>query len=124
LLQQAMQDAQLAQEHAAGELTVSRTALAEARDRGRTLAHELATARARRDTIVRRLAELDRLQESLRVETAREEALREDAAKAIDALGAERQAIEARLSDGEAQAARIAAELTAAEATSRQAEAE
>jgi chromosome segregation protein len=123
-LQQAMQAAQLAQEHAAADLAIRRTALAEARDRGRTLAHELATARARRDTVVRRLAELDRLQDSLRVETAREEALREDAAKAIDALGAERQAIEARLSDGEAQAARIAADLTTAEAASRQAEAE
>jgi len=123
-LQQAMQDAQLAQERGAAELTARRGALAETRDRGRTLAHELATARARRDTVVRRLAELDRLQESLRVETAREESLREDAAKAIAALGNERQGIESRLSDGEAQAARIASELTAAEAASRQAEAD
>ena len=122
-LQQGMQDAQLAQEHAAADLSARRSALAEARDRARSLAHELATARARRDTIVRRLAELDRLQESLRTETAREEALREDAAKAIGALATERQAIEGRLSDGEAQAARIAAELTDAEAASRQAEA-
>ena len=87
-------------------------------------AHELATARARRDTVVRRLAELDRLQESLRAETAREEALREDAAKAIEALAAERQSIEGRLADGESQAARVAADLTAAEASSRQAEAD
>jgi chromosome segregation protein len=123
-LQQAMQDAQLGQDRAASELAARRSALTDARDRGRTLAHELATARARRDTVVRRLAELDRLQDSLRTETAREEALREDAAKAIEALGAERQAIEARLADGESQAARIAAELTAAEATSRQAEAD
>ena len=123
-LQQAVQQAQLAQEQAATELASRRSSLAEARDRGRTLAHELATARALRDTIVRRLAELDRLQESLRAETAREEALREDAAKAIEALAAERQAIETRLADGEAQAARIAADLTAAEAASRQAEAD
>jgi chromosome segregation protein len=123
-LQQAMQDAQLAQERAASELTARRSALADARDRGRTLAHELATARARRDTVVRRLAELTRLQESLATETAREEALREDAAKAIAALGIEREAIEGRLSDGEAQATRIAADLTTAEATSRQAEAD
>ena len=123
-LQQAAQETQLAQDRAASDLAARRAALADARDRGRTLAHELATARARRDTVVRRLAELDRLQESLRTETAREEALREDAAQATEALGRERQAIEARLSDGEAQAARIAAELTAAEATSRQAEAD
>ena len=123
-LQESVQQAQLAQEHATAELAARRSALAEARDRGRTLAHELATARARRDTVVRRLAELDRLQESLRGEIAREEALREDASTAIMALAAERQAIETRLADGEAQAARIASELTAAEAVSRQAEAD
>jgi chromosome segregation protein len=123
-LQQAMQEAQLAQEQAASELAARRSALADARDRGRTLAHELATARARRDTVVRRLAELERLQESLKAETAREEALREDAAKAIAALDTERQQIATRLADGEAQAGRIAADLTAAEAVSRQAEAD
>ena len=123
-LQQAMQAAQLAQEQAASNLAGRRAALAEVRDRGRTLAHQLATARAHRDTVVRRLAELDRLEESLRVETAREDALREDASRAIGTLGTERDGIEARLSDGEAQAARVAAELTAAEATSRQAEAD
>ena len=123
-LQQAMQDSQLAQEQAASELAARRSALADARDRGRTLAHELATARARRDTVVRRLAELGRLEDALQVETAREEALREDAAKAIAALDSERQQIEARLADGEAQAGRIAADLTAAEAASRQAEAD
>jgi chromosome segregation protein len=123
-LQQAMQDAQLAQEQAAAELAARRSALADARDRGRSLAHELATARARRDTVVRRLAELDRLQEALKAETAREAALKEDAARAIAALDAERQAIDGRLSDGESQAARLAADLNAAEAASRQAEAE
>ena len=123
-LQQAMEQAQLAQDGAASELAARRSALADARDRGRTLAHELATARARRDTVVRRLAELGRLEEALRAETAREEALREDAAKAIAALDAEREAIEARLCNGETQAARVAADLTAAEAGSRQAEAD
>ena len=123
-LQQAMEQAQLAQERAASELAARRAALADARDRGRTLAHELATARARRDTVVRRLAELDRLQESLRTETAREQALGEDAARAIEGLDSERRGIEERLADGEAQAARIAAELTESEAASRQAEAD
>ena len=122
-LQQAMEEARLAQERAAAELTVRRSAVADARDSGRTLAHELAAGRARHDTVVRRLAELDRLQDSLATETAREQALREDAGKAIEALATERAAIEARLSDGEAQAARIAADLTAAEAKSREAEA-
>ena len=123
-LQRQVQQAQAAQDQATAELASRRSALADARDRARTLAHELATARARRDTVVRRLAELDRLQDSLGAETAREEALREDAAKAISALDAERAAIESRLADGETQAGRVAADLTAAEAISRRAEAD
>ena len=122
-LQDAMSRAQVAQEHAAAEVSKRRTATQEARDEGRNLAHQLATARARRDTVVRRLSELERLATALAAETAREEALRMDAATAVAALDAERKAIEARLADGEAGAARIAGELTAAEAVSREAEA-
>ena len=123
-LQTLMSEAQNQQEAAAVELGARRMALAEARDRGRSLAHELATARARRDTIVRRLAELDRLGTAQANETAREEALRDDATKAMAALDAERAAIAARLSDGEAQAARLAADVNRAEQVSRVAEAE
>ncbi|MEO7814066.1 MAG: chromosome segregation protein, partial [Sphingomicrobium sp.] len=122
-LQALMLEAQEQQEAAALELGVRRTALVEARDNGRTLAHELATARARRDTIVRRLAELERIEAAQASETAREEALRDDAARAIATLAAEREAIAARLSDGEAQAARLAADVNAAEIVSRGAEA-
>ena len=122
-LQDAMSRAQVAQEHAAAEVSQRRTATQEARDEGRNLAHQLATARARRDTVVRRLSELERLAMALAAETAREQALREDAATAAAALDLEREAIEARLADGEAGAARIASELTAAEAVSREAEA-
>ena len=122
-LQMLMGEAQGQQEAAAVELGARRMALAEARDRGQSLAHELATARARRDTIVRRLAELDRLDLAQASETAREEALRDDAAKAMDTLEAERAVIAARLSDGEAQAARLAADVNAAEIVSRAAEA-
>ena len=123
-LQQAMIDAQALQEMAAAGLADKRAALTEARDSARTLAHDLATARARRDTIVRRLAELDRLDTSLASETAREEALRDDAARAIALLDDEREAIAARLADGEAQAGRLATDLSASELTSRGAEAE
>ena len=56
-LQQAMQAAQSLQEQAAAALAERRDAAIAARDAGRTLAHELATARAKRDTVVRRLAE-------------------------------------------------------------------
>jgi len=123
-LQQAMTDAQRLQEVAAAGLAERRSALFDVRDRGRTLAHDLATARARRDTVVRRLAELDRLDAAQASETAREGALRDDAVRAIAALDAERTAIEARLSDGEAQAARLASDLNQAEQVSRATEAE
>jgi len=123
-LQALMASAEAHQEAAATELGARRTALIEARDSGRSLAHELATARARRDTVVRRLAELDRLEATQASETAREEALRDDAARAIATLEAEQAAIAMRLSDGEAQAARLAADVNAAEIVSRGAEAE
>ena len=87
-LQQAMQAAQSLQEQAAAALAERREAAVAARDAGRTLAHELATARAKRDTVVRRLAELERLAQALSAETAREVALKADAAKAIDTLDA------------------------------------
>ena len=122
-LQQAMQAAQGLQEATATELATRREAAIAARDAGRNLAHLLATARARRDTVVRRLAELERLGTSLATETAREAALKADAARATNTLEEERRAIEARLADGEAIAARIAGELTQAEAGSREAEA-
>jgi chromosome segregation protein len=122
-LQQEMHSAQALQEHAAAALAERREAAIAARDAGRTLAHELATARAKRDTVVRRLAELQRLAQALSAETAREVALKADAAKAVETLDQERRAIEERLADGETIAARIAAELTQAEAVSREAEA-
>jgi chromosome segregation protein len=122
-LYDAMTRAQVAQEHGAAEVALRRAATQEARDDGRNLAHDLATARARCDTVVRRLAELDRLAALLAAETAREQALREDAARAAAALEAETATIEERLADGEAGAARIAAELTAAETASRGVEA-
>ena len=122
-LQQAMQAAQALQVQAAAALAERRDAAIAARDAGRTLAHELATARAKRDTVVRRLAELDRLAQALSAETAREMALKADAAKAIETLDAERRAIEDRLADAETIAARIATELTQAETVSREAEA-
>ena len=122
-LQSAVRTAEALQQTAAAALTEKRELAVAARDAGRTLAHELATSRARLDTVTRRLAELERLKTSLASETAREAALKADAAKAMDALDTERTGIEARLADAEAIAARIASELTAAEGKSREAEA-
>ena len=122
-LQAAVKVAEALQETAAAALAEKRDAAVAARDAGRTLAHELATSRARLDTVNRRLAELGRLKTSLASETARETALKADAAKAMEALEAERMGIEARLADAETIAVRIASELTGAEAVSRDAEA-
>jgi chromosome segregation protein len=122
-LQAAMQTAQSLQEQATAALAERRDAAVAARDAGRTLAHELATARAKRDTVVRRLAELERLTQALSVETAREVALKADAARAVETLDEERRAIDGRLADAETIAARIASELTQAETASREAEA-
>jgi chromosome segregation protein len=122
-IQQKIAEAQAAHEEANEALTARRNALAELREQGHALAHQLATARARRDTVARRLGELDRLDESLKGDMAREDALKGDAARAIAQLDEERVAIEQRLEDSEAHAARIAAELSKAEAESREAEA-
>src|SRR4051794_2479177 len=122
-IHQAIADAQAAHERATQELATRRNAVADLRERGHALAHQLAAARARRDTVSRRLAELDRLDAALTADLAREEALKNDASRAIEQLEQERHAIEQRLEDAEGQAARIAAELTTAESSSREAEA-
>jgi len=122
-IQAAIVEAQAAHERANALLTEKRNALNDAREQGHELAHHLASARARRDTVSRRLAELDRLDAALSGDIAREEALKGDAAQAIEQLDHERRAIEQRLSDAEAHSARLATELTSAEAVSREAEA-
>jgi chromosome segregation protein len=122
-IQAAMAEVQATQDEAARTLNERRAALAQAREAGHELAHQLATARARRDTVSRRLAELDRLDSALAADISREQALHGDAEAAIAQLDQERSAIEQRLADAEAQSGRIAGELTAAEAVSREAEA-
>jgi chromosome segregation protein len=122
-IQREAAEAQAAQERVATALAERRTALAEAREYGHALAHELATARARRDTVARRLAEIERLDASLAGDIAREQALKGDAAQAIAQLEDERCSIEQRLHDAEAHSARLAAELTRCETASREAEA-
>ncbi|MGN6848252.1 MAG: chromosome segregation SMC family protein [Sphingomicrobium sp.] len=122
-IHQAIVDAQAAHDRANEALAAKRNALAELREQGHELAHQLAAARARRDTVARRLAELDRLDASLAADIQREEALKRDAAQAIAQLEEERSAIEQRLDDAETHSARIATELSAAEAKCRESEA-
>lgn len=122
-LQQSMAAVHREQEQAAALLAQRRAELGEVRDAGHALAHRLASARARRDTVARRLEELSRLDAALANDVAREEALKADAATAIAALEQERTAIEQTLVDAESQSARVAGELSALEAKSREAEA-
>jgi chromosome segregation protein len=119
----AIAEAQAAQEAANRALAQKREALATIREEGHALAHRLATARARRDTVGRRLAELDRLDSALADDVAREEALKRDAGEALGQLESERAAIAQRLEQSEELSSRIASELTGLEARSREAEA-
>jgi chromosome segregation protein len=122
-IQSAIAQAQAVHDRATDAMAAKRNALAELREQGHSLAHQLAGARARRDTVSRRLAELDRLDASLKTDVEREQALKGDASRAIARLDEERVQIERRLEDAEAGAARIASELSSAEAISREAEA-
>lgn len=122
-IHQAIVEAQEAHERANEMLTAKRNSLSELREQGHELAHQLASARARRDTVTRRLAELDRLDSSLAADIQREEALKGDAARAIAQLEEERSGIERRIEDAETHSARIATQLGAAETRSREAEA-
>jgi chromosome segregation protein len=122
-IHQAIVDAQGANDRASGELTAKRNAVVQLREEAHALAHQLATARARRDTVARRLAELDRLDAALQTDLAREDALKTDASGAIEQLEGERRSIAQKLEDAEGQGARLAHELTEAEAKSREAEA-
>jgi chromosome segregation protein len=122
-IHQAIAEAQSAHDRANEALTAKRSAVAELREQGHALAHRLASARARRDTVARRLAELERLDAALSADLAREEALKSDAVRAMEQLDEERRAIERRLEDAEGLVARIASELTEAETKSREAEA-
>ena len=121
-IHQAIADAQAANERASEALSARRSAVAQLREEGHELAHQLAGARARRDTVARRLSELDHLDSALASDLAREEALTRDASNAIEQLEQERLEIEQRLADGEGLAARIASELTSCELRSREAE--
>jgi chromosome segregation protein len=122
-LQGLLVQAQHAQDAAGAMLAQRRTEVSEARAQATAMAHELATTRARRDTIVRRLSELDRLDASLASDIEREEALRGDAEARIAQLDEERAAIDRRLGDQENEAARIGRELGELETASREAEA-
>jgi chromosome segregation protein len=122
-LQREQATLQQAQEQAAAALARCRTEVSTLRESGHELAHKLASGRARHDTVLRRLEELDRLDATLVSDIRREESLKAEAAAAIVRLAEERSAIDERLRSAETVAARISAELSQAEGRSREAEA-
>ena len=64
-IQTMIAQAQAKHDRSNAELAAKRKAVADHREQGHALAHELATARARRDTVVRRIAELDQIDSAL-----------------------------------------------------------
>jgi chromosome segregation protein len=122
-LREQIETARGEQEKAEALLAECRRATAEARSRGSEIAHQLATARARRDTVARRLSELELLESASGNDIAREDALRQDATAAVAQLEEERDSIDRRLADGEGEAARLATELSELETKSRDSEA-
>lgn len=96
-------------------------ALAE-RDRSSDAAHRLATVRAERDTVVRRLADLDATRTRLSQDRLREGALAEDARTALARLGDEQEALSYRIADAERRLPGLVRSLAEAERAGRDAE--
>uniref|UniRef100_UPI0025F847B0 AAA family ATPase n=1 Tax=uncultured Sphingomonas sp. TaxID=158754 RepID=UPI0025F847B0 len=90
------------QTQAAQALADKRSAALAARERSTALGHQLATLRAERDTLARRIKELAERRVGLAADREREAALREDAAAAIVRLEEEAAAIATRLAEAEA----------------------
>ncbi|MBX9796943.1 chromosome segregation protein, partial [Sphingomonas sp.] len=93
-----------------------------ARDRASAAGHALATLRAERDSVDRRIAELAEAQARLAADRAREGALAEDAATALAQLAATGKELEARLAGAAQRAPALDAALAEAERAARDAE--
>ena len=111
------------QAEAAKALAGRRTAAQAAREHSTALGHRLATLRAERDTVTRRIAELGERHRTLVADRAREAALREDAIAALDRLSEEGAAIERRIAEAEAGRGTIDIRTVALEDAAREAEA-
>ncbi|HEY0011363.1 MAG TPA: AAA family ATPase, partial [Allosphingosinicella sp.] len=111
------------QAEAAKTLASKRAAALAAREHSTSLGHQLATLRAERDTVTRRIAELTQRHKTLIADRTREAALREDAQAALARLEAEGSDIERRLAAAEAGRATIDVRTVALEDAAREAEA-
>jgi chromosome segregation protein len=112
------------QTEAARRLADLRSAALAARDRATSLGHQLATLRAERDGIARRLRELAERRTALLGDRAREAALGDDAKAALARLEQERSDIQGRLAAAEAARGTIDERTVALEDSAREAESE
>jgi chromosome segregation protein len=112
-----------AQAGATTKLAEARSAAQSLREQATALAHGLATLRAERDTISRRIRDLAEKRAALAADRAREAALGEDARAALSRLEEEQGAIARRLAEAEASRATIDLRSVAAEDAAREAEA-
>ncbi|HEX8224572.1 MAG TPA: chromosome segregation protein SMC [Allosphingosinicella sp.] len=112
------------QTEAARTLADLRSAALAARDRSTSLGHQLATLRAERDGLARRLRELAERRTALLADRAREAALGEDATAALARLEQESRAIADRLAAAEAARGTIDERTVALEDKALEAEAE
>ncbi|HEX8241121.1 MAG TPA: AAA family ATPase [Allosphingosinicella sp.] len=112
------------QSEAARTLADRRSAAQAARDRSTALGHQLATLRAERDGIARRLVELSERRTALLADREREAALGEDAKSALARLDREGRDIAARLAAAEAARGTIDVRTVELEDRAREAEAE
>jgi chromosome segregation protein len=112
------------QTEAAKALADRRSAALAARDRSTALGHQLATLRAERDGLARRLRELSERRTALLGDREREAALSEDAKAALERLEQEGRDIAARLAAAEAARGTIDVRTVELEDQAREAEAE
>ncbi|MEN3972184.1 AAA family ATPase [Sphingomicrobium sp. XHP0235] len=122
-LRAAQEAAAKAQALAGRALSTAREDAIAARSAGQDIAHRLSSARAEDTATRRRIDELDAAMRSLAGDRAREQALKDDALAAIEQLDTEQDALEARLSGEEEDAAAATRALSAAEGEASEAEA-
>ena len=120
---EAQRRAAAAQTGATAQLGDLRAAAQAAREQATALGHRLTTLNAERDTVARRLRDLADKQTALLADRTRESELGEDARSALARLGAEQDAIAARLAAAEASRGTIDSRTVALEDAAREAEA-
>jgi chromosome segregation protein len=120
--QDAQDKAQTEKRGAIEALAAARNALQSAREHHQSLGHRLATLTAERDASVQRLADVDRQQERIAQDSAREDRLTHDATAALEQLEAEHARIQGDIATLEGRGPALANAQDHAERTVREAE--